>query len=184
MPEFPAQLWNLIYIIFGAVLGVVLGEGARRRQEKGRIRRLKNASMAELRSIKSQIKHKETIIQNTIQAFGDTKSLPMLGVPAVCTVFDTHFGELCVIYSGHKWNCLYVIYNQLRSAEQKTDLFYREFMISMKNDVVERPWDIDVSKLEDVIREYDNILELIDSFLAGQPPVIFTLTNNGSEAEG
>ena len=175
MVSIPTPAWGLI----GVLLGFFLGEGYRLMLERYNIRKMKEVLQSELRSIKAQIKSKEDILLQAIQKFQTRHVLPTISVRTVRTGYDAYLGSLYLTYSERERNCLHVIYERLRISDEIMDSFDKDFQESLKSGLVEQPWDVAVSQLEELLRAYDVIDRLIQSFLDGTPEDVFTRPDLG-----
>ena len=90
MINIPSPAWALI----GVLVGFVLNEVSRLFREICRIRKLKRVLEAELQTIKVQIKDKEDILLQAIQACTTRQVLPMISVCTVRTGYDAYLGDL------------------------------------------------------------------------------------------
>ena len=148
--------------------------------EKYNIRKMKEVLKSELLSIKAQIESKEDILLQAIQKFQTGRVLPTISVRTVRTGYDAYLGSLYLTYSERERNCLHVIYEQLRISDEIMDSFDKDFQVSLKSGLVERPWDVAVNQLEELLRSYDVVDRLIQSFLDGTPEDVFPRSNSGS----
>ena len=176
MISIPTPAWGLI----GVLLGFCLGEGNRLVREWCRIRRLKKVIEADLRSIQAQIESKKDILIQAIQSFQNGRVLPTISVRTVRTGYDAYLGSLYLTYSEQERNCLHVIYERLRISDEIMDSFRKNFQEDLKSGLLKRPWDIAVSRLEELLESYDVINGLIQSFLDGTPKDVFPRLNYGS----
>jgi len=169
MGEIPAPAWSLL----GVVLGFSLGEGARWVRERFRIRRLKRAVQNELRAILAQIEDKEDILRQAVQALQQNQVLPMVAVRAITLGYNSHIKDLYDHYLETERNCLHVIYERLRVADQHMESFHEDFQKALKDQLVNKPWEAYVGYLGDIIESYEVVRNLIRSFLNGQPDDVF-----------
>lgn len=169
MSEIPATAWSLL----GVVLGFSLGEGARWVREKFRIRRLKRAIQNELRAILAQIEDKEDILRQAVQALQQNRVLPMVAVRAITLGYNSHIKDLYEHYSEIERNCLHVIYERLRVADQHMESFHEDFQKALKDQLVNEPWKAYVGYLGDIIKSYEVVINLVRSFLDGRPEDVF-----------
>lgn len=176
MFSIPTPAWGLI----GVLLGFLLGEGNRLVQEKCRIRKQKKVLEAELRSMRDQIESKEDILLRAIQACKAGRVLPMISVRTVRTGFDAYLNDLYIEYSELERNCLHVIYERVRICDEIMDSFEKDFQESLTSEIVKQPFDVAVSKLEELLQSYDVVDGLIQSFLDGTPEVVFARQNSGN----
>lgn len=169
MSTVPSPAWSLL----GVIIGYCLGEGTRFARENLRIRRLKRVLHIELSAIKAQIADKEDILLQAIQSLKVGEVLPAIAVHSIRTGYEAHMGELYEHYSGRERNCLHVIYERLRVADRMMDSFHLDFQDSVKNGIVQRPWDMAVEQLEELLESYSVVEKLIESFLIGEPSDVF-----------
>lgn len=176
MHSIPTPVWGLV----GVLLGFFLGEGNRLIQERCKVRRLKKVIQSELRSIKTQIESKEDILLQAIQSFRTRGVLPTISVRTVRTAYDAYIGTLYLEYSERERNCLHVIYERLRISDEIMDSFDKEFQESLKSELIDQPWDVAVSQLEELLASYDVAAELIQSFFDGTPKDVFPQLASGN----
>jgi len=167
--EIPTPAWGLL----GVVLGFTLGEGARWLREKFRIRRLKKVVQNELCAILAQIEDKEDILRQAVQALQQNKVLPMVAVRAITLGYNSHIKDLYEHYSEIERNCLHVIYERLRVADQHMEAFHDDFQKALKDRLVNDPWDAYIGYLGDIIKSYEVAKNLICSFLKRKPDDVF-----------
>lgn len=167
--EIPTPAWSLL----GVVLGFSLGEGARWIREKYRIRRLKRAIQNELSAILAQIEDKKDILRQAVQALHQSRVLPMVAVRAITLGYNSHIKDLYEHYSEIERNCLHVIYERLRVADQHMESFHEDFQKALKDQLVNDPWKAYAGYLGDIINSYDVVRTLIQSFLNGKPEDVF-----------
>ena len=176
MLSIPTPAWGLI----GVLLGFFLGEGYRLILERYNICKRKKVLQSELRSIKAQIESKEDILLQAIQTFQTGRVLPTISVRTVRTGYDAYLDTLYLTYSERERNCLHVIYERLRISDEKMDSFDKDFQESLKSGVIDKPWDVAVSTLEELLQPYDVIGGLIQSFLDGTPKDVFPRLYSGN----
>ena len=176
MINIPSPAWALI----GVLVGFVLNEVSRLFREICRIRKLKRVLEAELQTIKVQIKDKEDILLQAIQACTTRQVLPMISVCTVRTGYDAYLGDLYIVYSKQERYCLHVIYERLRISDEIMDSFHKDFQKDLTSGDVRQPWDIAVSQLQELLQSYDVIDRLLQSFLDGHPENIFAQVDSDS----
>lgn len=176
--EIPTPAWSLI----GVVLGFSLGEGARWVREKFRIRRLKKAIQNELSAILAQIEDKKDILRQAVQALHQNQVLPMVAVRAITLGYNSHIKDLYEYYSEIERNCLHVIYERLRVADQHMESFHDDFQKALKDQLVNEPWEAYTGYLGDIIESYDFVRNLIKSFLNRKPADVFHMSTRRKES--
>lgn len=176
MINIPTPAWGLI----GVLLGFCLGEGNRLVREWCRIRGLKKVIEAELQSIQAQIESKKDILIQAIESFQNERVLRTVSVRTVRTGYDAHLSSLYLTCSKRERNCLHVIYERLRIADEIMDSFDSDFQESLKSGLVEQPWDVAVSQLNQLLQLYNVTTGLIQSFLEGTPEDVFPCPNSGN----
>lgn len=62
-------------------------------------------------------------------------------------------------------NCLHVIYEKLRVADDFLDNFKKNIIETIKERIVEQPFEAFTGHLEDIQGSYKAVSELIDSYL-------------------
>jgi hypothetical protein len=173
--EIPTPVWSLL----GVVLGFSLGEGSRWIREKVHIRRLKHTIRLELTAVLAQINDKKDILRQAIEALNNGRVLPMMAVRAVTMGYRSYIEELYEHFSDIERNCLHVIYERLRVADEHMESFHEDFQKAVKDGMVENPWDAFVGYLEDLVDSYEVIKKLIDSYLYANPEDVFHIKARG-----
>ena len=169
MVEVPSEVWSLL----GVVLGFTLGEGCRIIREKCRTRRLKHTIESELRTILAQIKDKKDILSQAVAALNNRAVLPMAAVRMITHGYYLHVEEIYKSYSDIERNCLHVIYERVRVADQHMESFQDDFMRAKKDGLLKDPWQAYVGHLEDIIDSYERVEQYIKGFIAGEPEDVF-----------
>ncbi|MFV9646126.1 MAG: hypothetical protein ACNYWU_09915 [Desulfobacterales bacterium] len=153
------------WAIIGVFIGFILGEGARYIRYRIRISKLKRIIHDELKSLKNQIPLKEDIVQQIIAALKNQKVLSGQSVGSINIGYKKHISELNEHLSKLQRNCLHVIYENLRVADDFLDNFKKNIIETIKEKIVEEPFEAYTGYLEDIQRSYKVVSELIDSYL-------------------
>ena len=169
LSDIPAPAWALL----GVLAGWVLGEGTRWVREIFRIRKLSAALRSDLISLLAQIKDKEDILLQGIQALKSKAVMPMLSVRSVRIGYGEFIKELYPHYSDLERNCLHVIYERLRVADEVMESAHTDLLSKLKDGVLAEPWSAHIGHLEELLASYDVVENLIKSFLNGKPEDVF-----------
>lgn len=161
--------WTLAAVI----VGFMLGEGSRYLREKVRIWRLKRTIRNELESIRRQIPQKRAIVSQIITDLGKKVLLPGLSVPIISVGYIQLIKEVYEHLCPAQRNCLHVIYERLRVADEVLSRFMDDFIAAMKEGVLADPWKAYSDQLGDINASYNIVGDLIDSYLSGSPIDVF-----------
>lgn len=70
-------------------------------------------------------------------------------------------------------NCLHVIFERLRVADEQMDGMEQTFMRAVKDKVTEDPWDVFVVRCRELLESYDVAAQLATSYLERKPVHVF-----------
>src|SRR5258706_2033339 len=164
-----SSFWALI----GVALGFALGEGSRIIREWFRIGRLKKLIRDELVSIHMQIPQKRDILGKMTVSLDKHRLIPGISVGIINTGYHQHISELYEHLSINQRNCLHVIHEHLRVADDTMSGFMDAFQAASRDKVVEDPFAAFKSILSDIDGSYQVVDTLIDSYLNGKPTDVF-----------
>ena len=128
---------------------------------------------AELKSIAAQIEQKKDIIKQTIAHLKEGKVLPTSSVRALQTGYIENISELYTHLSDRERNCLHIIYERVRIADDLLDHFDSEFISAVKESVLSDPYGAYKARFSEVLISYDIVLKLINSYLSKNPIDVF-----------
>ena len=165
-----AQPW---VALIGAVVGFSLGEGSRLFRGWWSIRKNKNVIAAELQSILYQISDKLDILNQELEHLKSKRVMPMLGVRSVMIGYQSIVQDLYPHLSVLERNCLHVIYERLRVADEFMESFESDISTAIREKVIEDPCNVFAGKIEDMIASYSTVKDLTTSYLAGTPIDVF-----------
>ncbi|HDL01749.1 MAG TPA: hypothetical protein ENH23_05910 [candidate division Zixibacteria bacterium] len=120
------------WAIVGVILGVALGEGIRWVRHCQRICTLKKIVCEELRSIKNQLIQKKDIINQAIDHLQKKALMSTMSVRLLGRGYQENIGELYIHLSDLERNCLHVIFERLRIADDLLDSLENNFMTAVK----------------------------------------------------
>ena len=132
-----SSFWALI----GVTLGFALGEGSRLVRRWVRIGKLKKLVRDELVSIQMQIPQKREILGKMISALKKHQLLSGVSVAIVNIGYHQHISELYEHLSVNQRNCLHVIHEHLRVADEVMNRFMDDFQAASRDKVIEDPFD-------------------------------------------
>ena len=153
------------WTIVGVVIGVLLGEGSRYIRYRIRIFKLKRIVSEELRSLKMQIPLKVDIIKQIIENLKSQKILQGLSVESINIGYLDHISELYEHLPKLQRNCLHVIYETVRIADDFLNHFYDRIIVCIKEKIIDEPFAAYIGHFEDVLQSFHVVSELIDSYL-------------------
>jgi len=161
--------WGLV----GVTLGVLLGEGSRYIRHRARIRKLKRIILEELKSIQAQIPQKIDIIKKIISALKKREMLGGISVRAFTVAYNQHIGELYEHLTLLERNCLHVIYEKLRNADDVLFSLEEDFVTAVRDGIIKDPYAAFRDRLQDFLENYRVTNKLIESYLDGNPIDVF-----------
>jgi hypothetical protein len=106
--------------------------------------------------------------------------MPTKSVHALSRGYEQNIAELYQHLSKRERNCLHVIYERLRVAEDVLDSFERDYVSTVREKMVDDPNEVYASRLSEIYESYDLIDKLIDSYLQSRPIDVFYI----DEADG
>ncbi len=173
----PIQPW---VALVGVVIGFLLGEGSRLARYFWQIHRNKQLVQAELKAVLAQIPQKRDILDQAIAAMRKGHLLPTKSVRAVATGYQTVLEELYPHLSDIERNCLHVIYERLRVADEFMDAFEENLTRAIREKIFPDPWAVHIGKVDELLQSYTVIEELARSYLRGAPVDVFNVKSSAS----
>ena len=159
----------------GVALGFAFGEGARYARYRLEIWRNKRIIVTELKTILSQLPQKKDILQQAIAKLKQHQFLPTLSVRSITTGYRAVIDDLYPHLSLVERNCLHVIYERLRVADEQMDGFQANFIEAVKEKVINDPWGAYVGRLEELLESYAVVDTLARSYIAKTPIDVFSV---------
>jgi len=104
----------------------------------------------------------------------------MQSVRAVATGYQSVLEELYPHLSDLERNCLHVIYERLRVADEFMDAFEQNLTRAVREKTFPDPWSVHIGKVEEILQSYAVVEELAQSYLLGSPKNVFGVSGNGS----
>ena len=147
------------------VVGFLLGEGSRYARYRWEIWRKKRIVRTELQTILSQLPQKRDMLRQAIVHLKQQRILPMVSVRAVTTGYRSALDDLYPHLSLVQRNCLHVIYERLRVADEQMDEFEESFIKAVNNKIIENPWSTYTGRLEDLLQSFDVIEHLARAYI-------------------
>ena len=166
----PFQPW---VALIGAVVGFSLGEGSRLFRGWWNVRKNRNVIEAELQSILCQISDKLDILKQELEHLKSKRVMPMLGVRSVMIGYQSIVQDLYPNLSVLERNCLHVIYERLRVADEFMERFESDISTAIREKVIEDPYNVFAGKIEDLIDSYQTVKDITTSYLVGTPVDVF-----------
>lgn len=172
------QPW--VVALIGTVVGFLLSEGSRLVQYFWQIQRNKKLVRSELRAVLAQIPQKRAILIQAVGALRGKAILPMQSVRIVATGYHSVLEELYPHLLELQRNCLHVIYERLRVADEFMDEFEANLAKAVQEERFSDPWSLYIVKVEEILQSYVVIEELARSYLLGAPKNVFDIRRDGS----
>lgn len=159
--------------IIGVILGYALGEGTRLIRYHFRISKLKRIILEELKSIQAQIPQKKDLVKKMIGALQKEQMLGGISVGIVSIGYRQHIGELYEYLGQRRRDCLHVIHERLKNADDMLSSFENDFTSAVQDKVVNDPFAAYAGRLSDILENYDCVEKLIESYLEEKPTDVF-----------
>lgn len=168
------------FTLTGVILGFLLGEGSRYARHRWEIKRNKQIIRTELQAVLSQLPSKRDILRQAIAHLKTHRFMPTASVHAVMTGYQSVLTDVYAHLSAHERNCLHIIYERLRVADELMDGLEDNFLRTVKDEIVDDPWSVFAGRVEELLESYDVVEQLARSYLAGKPIDVFP-TNASNE---
>lgn len=162
--------------LIGVALGFILGEGSRYARYRWEVCQKKKILRAELETVILQIPQKIDILQQAIGHLKQKHFMPTLSVHSVTSGYYAVREALYPHLTIAERNCLHVIFERLRIADNQMDGFEESFLRAIKEKVIEDPWPVYMGRLEELIQSYSTVEELTRSYLAKKSIDVFGFT--------
>lgn len=157
----------------GVAVGFLLGEGSRYLRYHVEIWRNKRLVLTELESVLAQLPQKRDIINQAISYMRQQRFLPMLSVSTVTVGYYSVQESLYPHLKPIERNCLHIIFERLRVADEQMDSMEEIFIRAVKEKVQADPWGTFIGRYEDLLASYDVVAELAQSYLDEKPVDVF-----------
>jgi hypothetical protein len=168
------------WALAGVVVGFCLGEGSRYLRYRWEVGRNKRLVKEELRSVLSQLPQKIDILRQAIGKLREKQFLPTLSVHLIATGYSSVLSELYPHLTLTERNCLHVIYERLRVADEVMDAFENDFTRGVKDKVIGDPWVAAIGRLEDLLHSLGVVEKLAKSYVSGKPIDVFGISSTKS----
>lgn len=157
----------------GVLLGFLLGEGARYARYRWEIGRNKRIIRTELQTILSQLPQKQDILRQAISHLKQQRFMPTLSVRSVTTGYHSVLDDVYPHLSLVERNCLHVIYERLRVADEQMDGLEENFVKAVKDKIIDNPWSTYAGRLEELLESLAVVNDLAHAYLAKTPVGVF-----------
>jgi hypothetical protein len=165
--------------LVGVAVGFLLGEGSRYIRYRVEIWRNKRLVRTELRSVLAQLPQKRDILNQAIASMKHERFMPMLSVGTVTLGYYSVQESVYPHLKPIERNCLHVIFERLRVADEQMDGMEQAFMRAVKDKVPDDPWGVFVGRCQELLGSYDVVAELATSYLARKPVDVFHQQSDG-----
>ena len=159
----------------GVAVGFLLGEGSRYARYRWEIWRNRRIVRTELQSILAQLPQKRDILQQAIGHMTEHKFMPTKAVRILATGYYSVLEDLYPHLKPIERNCLHIIFERVRVAEETLDKLEESFVRAVKDKVVSDPWGTFAGQLEETRESYKVVEELARSYLANKPEDVFAV---------
>ncbi len=99
--------------------------------------------------------------------------MPTLSVRMVATGYYSVLEELYPHLRPLERNCLHVIFERIRVADEQLDQFEDGFVRAVKDKIITDPWATFCGRLEELLESYGVVEELSRSYLVNKPVDVF-----------
>lgn len=170
MDSAPPSPW---IALVGVVVGFLLGEGSRYLRYRVDIWRNKRLVRTELQSVLAQLPQKRDILKQAIGHMSQQRFLSMISVSTVTLGYYSIQESLYPHLKPIERNCLHIIFERLRVADEQMDRMDEAFMRAVKDKVLADPWIVFAGRCEELLASYDVVAKLAASYLAKKPVDVF-----------
>jgi hypothetical protein len=161
----------------GVAIGFALGEGSRYARYRWETARNRRIVRTELESVIAQLPQKRDILQQAIAHMNEKRFMPTLSVRMVATGYYSVLEDMYPHLKPLQRNCLHVIFERIRVADEQLDKFEQSFVAAMKDKVITDPWITFCGRLEELLESYAVVEALSRSYLANKPIDVFSVNN-------
>lgn len=158
----------------GVVVGFLLGEGSRYARYRWEIWRNKKIVWTELQTILSQLPQKRDILRQAIAHLKQQRFMPTLSVHSVVTGYHSVLDDLYPHLSLVERNCLHVLYERLRVADEQMEGFEESFINAVKDKIIDDPWSAYTGRLEELLQSFDVVEHLARAYIAKKTIDVFS----------
>ena len=166
------------FALAGVAVGFLLGEGSRYARYRWEINRNRRIVRAELQSVLAQLPQKRDILQQAIGHMKEQRLMPTQSVRMVATGYYSVLEDLYPHLRPIERNCLHVIFERLRVADELLDGLEDSFVRAIKDKVVPDPWATFVGRLVEILESYRMVEDLAISYLAEKPVDVFRVEHS------
>lgn len=165
--------------LVGVAVGFLLGEGSRYLRYRVDIWRNKRLVQIELQSVLAQLPQKRDILNQAIEHMKQQRFLPMVSVSTVTLGYYSVQESLYPHLKPIERNCLHIIFERLRVADEQMDGMEEAFVRAVKDKVLTDPWSVFGGRCEELLSSYDIVADLAASYLTGKPIDVFAKQTDG-----
>jgi hypothetical protein len=172
------EFWAVVGTLAGTILGFVLNQFSTSFRQWKERRRLKKALFDELETNLFQIDHKKDTLRNMIASLQKETILPGISVPCASAIYTAHFPAVVKHLQPIERDVIQNVYSRLLiddSIMQNTEQLLK---VDLREKIVTHPWESHISKLNDIVEDYEIAQELIKSVLDGNPVDIYQRKSN------
>ena len=157
----------------GVAVGFLLGEGSRYGRYRWEVFRNRRIVRTELQSILAQLPQKRDILRQAIGHMKEKRFMLTLSVRMVGTGYYSVLEGLYPHLKQLERNCLHVVFERLRVADEMLDELENSFVRAVKDGVITDPWETFGGRLEELLESYKVVEGLACSYLAKKPIDVF-----------
>ena len=161
----------------GVVVGFTLAEGSRYIRYRIEISQYKRLVKAELKTILAQLPQKCDILNQAIEHMKHERFMPTLSVRSVTVGYTSILKKLYPHLKPIERNCLHIIFERLRVADEQMDNFEDAFIRAVKESIHADPWSKFIGRAEELLASYSVVTELASTYLDGKPEDVFLIEN-------
>jgi phytoene/squalene synthetase len=122
----------------------------------------------------SQLPQKRDILRQAVVHLKAQRFMPTRSVHAVTTGYQSVFNDVYPHLSLVERNCLHVIYERLRVAEEVMDGLEDDFLKAVKDKAFDDPWAAFAGRLEETLASYEVVEDLARAYIAMTPIDVFS----------
>ena len=104
--------------------------------------------------------------------------MPTLSVRFITTGYRAVLDDMYPHLSLKERNCLHVIYERLRLADEQMDTFEKNFISAMKDKIISDPVTVYVGRLQEFLDSLTVVEALARDYINNKPVDVFGTTSN------
>jgi hypothetical protein len=127
-----------------------------------------------------QLGHKKDTLNNIIKALDKNEIIPGTAVKTADAVFNNNAAALILILNPTERDVVQNVYSRMKIVDQFLENFEDRLIFFIKDKIVDHPFQIFITRVNEIIENCNIAQELIQSFLDNNPVDIYKRKNGNS----